>query len=98
DARDPGGSDGGFEREQLLVPELTRPDVDRGLVESALRESVADHVLAGGDHAVTQIGTLDRLDVGAAELRGKVRILAVRLLDPSPARIARDIKNRRESL
>ena len=41
----PGGSDGGFEREQLLVPELTRADVDRGLVESALGESVADHVL-----------------------------------------------------
>ena len=98
DAGDPGRPDGGFEREQLLVPELARADVDRGLVESALRESVADHVLAGGDHAVTQIGTLDRLDVGAAELRGKVRILAVRLLDPSPARIARDIKHRRESL
>ena len=98
DAGDPGRPDRGFEREQLLVPQLARADVDRGLVEPALRESVADHVLAGGDHAVTQIGTLDRLDVGAAELRGEVRILAVRLLDPSPARIARDVKDRRESL
>ncbi len=41
-----------------------------------------------------EVGALERLDVGAAELRGEVRVLAVRLLDPSPARVARDIEDR----
>ena len=54
--------------------------------------------LAGRDDAVAQVGTLERLDVGAAELRGEIRVLAVGLLDPAPARIARDVEDRRERM
>ena len=35
-------------------------------------------------------------DVGAAELRREIRILAVRLLDAAPARVPRDVEHRRE--
>ena len=42
DARPP---DGRLEREQLLVAQLARADVGRRLVEPALGEPVADHVL-----------------------------------------------------
>ena len=52
--------------------------------------------LAGREHAVGEVGALERLDVGAAELGGEVRILAVRLLDPAPARVARDVEDRRQ--
>ena len=41
-----------------------------------------------------EVGALERDDVGAAELRGEVRVLAVGLLDPAPARIARDVEDR----
>ena len=41
----PGDPDGRLEREQLLVPELARADVGRRLVEPALGQAVADHVL-----------------------------------------------------
>ena len=93
---DPGVPDGRLEREQLLVAELARSDVGRRLVEPALGQPVPDHVLAGGDHAIGEIRALQGLDVGDTEGRGEVRVLAVRLLDPSPARIARDVEDRRE--
>ena len=35
-------------------------------------------------------------DVGAAELRREVRVLAVGLLDPAPARVAGDVEDGRE--
>ena len=48
----PGLADGRLEREELLVAQLARADVDRRLVEPALGQAVADHVLAGRDDAV----------------------------------------------
>ena len=52
--------------------------------------------LRGGDDAVGEVGALERLDVGAAELGGEVRVLAVGLLDAAPARIAGDVEDRGE--
>ena len=43
-------------------------------------------------------GALERLDVGAAELRREVRVLAVGLLDPAPAGVARDVEHRRQRM
>ena len=44
------------------------------------------------------IGPLEPADVGAAHLGRQVGVLAVGLLDPAPARIARDVEHRREGL
>ena len=41
-------------------------DVGRRLVEPALGQPVADHVLAGRDHALGEVRALEGLDVGAA--------------------------------
>ncbi len=43
---------------------------------------------------VAEIGSLEAADVGRAELGGEVRVLAVGLLDPAPARVARDVEDR----
>ena len=95
-ARDAGPPDRRLEREQLLVAQLPLADVRRRLVHAALGQPVADHVLGGRDDALGQVGSLERLDVGAAEDRGEVRILAVGLLDPAPAGIAADVEDRGE--
>ena len=92
----PSLPDGGLEREQLLVAQLPLADVRRRLVQPALGQPMADHVLAGRDHAVGEVGALEGLDVRTAEHRGEVRVLAVGLLDPAPARVARDVEDRRE--
>ena len=96
DARDPGVADGRLERQQLLVAQLARADVGRRLVAPALGEPVAHHVLGRREDAVGEVRPLERLDVGAAELGGEVRVLAVGLLDPAPAGVARDVEDRRE--
>ena len=83
---------------QLLVAQLARPDVGRRLVQAALGQAVADDVLAGREHAVDEVGALEPADVGAAELGGEVRVLAVGLLDAAPARVAGDVEDRRERL
>ena len=71
-------------------------DVRRRLVEAALGQPVADHVLGRREHAVGEVGALERLDVGAAELGREVGVLAVGLLDPAPARVARDVEDGRQ--
>ena len=97
DARDPGVAHRGLEREQLLVAEFPLADMDRRLVQAALGQPVPDHVLRGGDDALEQVRALQRLDIGAAELGRQVRVLAVGLLDPAPARVAGDVEDRREA-
>ena len=52
--------------------------------------------LAVAIDAVGEVGALERLDVGAAELGREVRVLAVGLLDPAPARVAGDVEDRGE--
>ena len=93
---EPGDADGRLERQQLLVAQLARPDVDRRLVQPALGEPVADEVLAGRDDARREVVALHAADVGDAELGREVRVLAVRLLDAAPARVARDVEHRGE--
>ena len=87
-----------LEREELFVPQLTRTEVHGRLVEAAFGQPVTDHVLAGGQHAVAEIGSLERPDVRQAELGGEVRVLAVGLLDPAPARVARDVEDRAQGV
>ncbi len=40
-------ANGGLEREEERILQLARADVGRGVVQPALRQAVADHVLAG---------------------------------------------------
>ena len=71
----------------------------RGVVEAALRQSVADHVFPGRDNSLLgSTVTLDSTDVCGAQFRDQIRILAVSLLDPAPAGIAGDIEYWGESL
>ena len=95
-AREPGDADGRLERQQLLVAHLARADVDRRLVEPALGEPVADEVLAGRDDPGGDVVALHPADVGDAELGREVGVLAVRLLDAAPARVAGGVEDRRE--
>ena len=94
----PRVADGRLEGEELLVAQFARSDVRWGLVEPALRQAVADHVLRGGEYAIRQVRALECLDVGAAEFGRKVGVLAVGLLDPPPARVAGDVEDRREGV
>ena len=87
-----------LEREELFVPQLTRTEVHGRLVETAFGQSVTDHVLAGGQHPVAEIGSLELPDVRQAELGGEVRVLAVGLFDPAPARVARDVEDRAQGV
>ncbi len=95
-AREPGDADGRLERQQLLVAHLARPEVGRRLVEPALGEPVADEVLAGRDDAGGHVVALHPADVGDAELGREVGVLAIRLLDAAPARVAGGVEDRRE--
>ena len=54
--------------------------------------------LAVASTPVGEVGSLERLDVGAAERAGEVGVLAVRLLDPPPAGVARDVEDRRQRM
>ena len=60
--------------------------------QAALRQPVADQVLAAGEHALR----LHAAGVGAAEDGHEVGILAVRLLGAAPARVTRDVEDGRE--
>ena len=94
DARQSRVDHRGLEREELFVAHLARAEVHRRLVEAAFGQAVADEVLAGGQHAVPQVGPLECPDVRGAELGAEVRVLAVGLLDATPARVAGDVEDR----
>ena len=87
-----------LEREQLLVAQLARPDMGGRHVHPALGQAVPDHVLAGRRDAVGQRVALQRHDVRAAQLGREIRVLAVRLLDATPARIAPDVEDRAQGM
>src|SRR5450759_5697767 len=92
-------ANGSLERKEERILQLARADVRRRVVEAALRQPVADHVLAScEDSLLGRAITLESADVGRAQLRDQVGILAVCLLDPAPARIAGDIEDGGESL
>ena len=93
----PGAADGGLERQQLLVAELARADVSRapgsarprrvrgrrGAWPSRRRPSRDPCPGARGRRPTAQDGR-------------EVRVLAVRLLDAAPARVAADVEDRRQ--
>jgi hypothetical protein len=66
------------------------------LVEAALREAVADEVLRRRRDPVFEMRPLEAADISATERGGEIRVLAVCLLDAPPARVARDVEDRRE--
>ena len=72
--------------------------VGRGLVQATFGQAVPHDVLGGRDHAILEGVSLDAADVGTAQLGRQVRVLAIRLLDAPPARIARHVKDRRQGL
>ena len=96
--REPSGADGRLERMQEDLAELTVGQVRRRPVHAAFGRAVADEVLRRRDHARTQIRPLQPLDEGRAHACDEVRILAVGLLGPPPARVAHDVEHRREPL
>ncbi len=85
-----------LERQQLLVAQLPWPGVGGRLVEPALREAVPDEVLPGRGDALGEVRSLDAAHVRRPEDGGEIRVLAVGLLDPAPARIAGDVEDGRE--
>ena len=93
---EPAGAHGSLERAQVHVAQLAFVEMGGRPVETALRSAVADEVLGGRDHAVGQVVTLQPTDVGEAHLRHELRVFAVRLLEPAPARIAAQIEHGRE--
>ena len=95
----PSLADGHLEREQLLVTQLAlaRCGPAPGSSPPSARPCPT-MCLPRGDHAMGEVGALEGLDVRDPERRGEVRVLAVCLLDPSPARIARDVEDRRERM
>ena len=93
DAGDTGLADGGLEWEELFVAHFARAEVRRCLVQAALCEAVPDHVLGRGDDAFGQVHALQAADVRAAQFGGEVRVLAVRFLDPAPARVTGHVED-----
>ena len=93
----PGLADGRLEGPQVDVAQLARTDVRRRAVHAALGQAVADHVLAGRQHRRAG-ALLQAADVGHAERGDQVGVLAVGLLDAPPARVARDVEDRRQPL
>ena len=99
DRADAAVTHGGLEGEEERVVQLASPDVGRRLVEPALGQAVADHVLGGRDDRLRALSAgLDAPHVRAAQDRLEVLILPVRLFQPAPARIARDVQHGREGL
>ncbi len=88
-----GGFDRRFERAQVDLAHLARGDVRRGPVHAALAHAVAHEVLARRHDALAPVVALKPLHVGRSHPRDEVRIFAQRLLDASPAWIARDVEH-----
>jgi hypothetical protein len=89
-----GVPDGCRERLGVHLPQLAWSEVDRRVVHAALGEAVAEEVLAGGDHARPEVVALEAAHVRRPHPPDQVRVLAVGLLDPPPARVARDVEHR----
>jgi hypothetical protein len=97
-AREPREPDRGLERTAVHVVELPRAHRDRGHVLARLGLRVADEVLRTGDHAFAQVVALHPVREGDAHRADEIRVLAVRLGHTSPARVARDVHDRRERM
>ena len=96
--RQPCGADGRLERMEEDLAKLAVGHVRRRPVHAAFRRAVADEVLRRRDHARRQIRPLQPLDEGRPHACDEVRVLAVGLLGPSPARVAHDVEHGRQPL
>ena len=91
--------DRALERPQELGPELALADQRRRGVDAGLVRAVAGEVLQRREdlaRAERQAAALVAADGGDAELADQERILAVGLFDAAPARIARQVDDRRQ--
>jgi len=70
--------------------------VDRVPVPPAFGHRIAQEVFAGGGDAVPEVVRLQPADIGHPERAAEDRILPVRLLDPSPARVAGHVQDGRQ--
>ena len=91
-------ADDRLERMQVDVVQLPRRDLRRSPVPSALRSAVADEVLGRGDHAGGGVRSLETAHERDAHARDEIRVLAERLLEAAPARVAADVEHGPEAL
>ena len=89
---------GHLERAEVDIAQLAFGQVRRRPVHPAFGRAVADEVLGGGDHPVDEVVALQAPDERQAHLRHEVRVFAVGLLEPAPARITADVEHRRQAL
>ena len=81
-----------MERRQVSSLEVVRGGVDVLGVARRFRPAVYGIVLGSGDRLEEiRVVALQAVYEGDRDLRGQVRILTVRLLPASPARIAKDV-------
>ena len=90
--------DGRLERVEIHLEELTGGDVRRRPVEATLRGPVPHEVLRRGHDPIAERFALEAAYEGVAHRRDEVRVLAERLLDPAPPRVATHIEHRRQAL
>ena len=96
--RSQAGVDCRLERVEEDLSKLTVADVRRRPVHSALRRAVADEVLRRRNDTRGQVRSLQSLDERCPHACDEIRILAVGLLGPAPARVAHDVEHRRQAL
>jgi hypothetical protein len=90
-----------LERRKEDIAECPLAEWGRADVRAGLRLAVPGHVLEGGDHVVGRdflFAPLEAPNRGQAYPRHQVRVLAVRLLEPPPARVAGHVDHRGEHL
>ena len=93
-ARQAGRPDRGFEREAAARPAARACPTWTGAWLSPPSASPCPTMcLPVASTPSTSVGALEPADVRTAELGGQVRVLAVRLLDAAPARVARDVQD-----
>ena len=93
--------DGNLERVEMAGAKLAFRVVDRRDVPPALGLAVAGEVFQGDGDMVRidgEVPALEPSDRGQTHAGDEIRIFAVTLLGPAPARIAREIEHRREHL
>jgi hypothetical protein len=98
DRRQPGLANRRSEGARIDLTQLPRTEVNRGVIHSSLGEAVAKKVLRGGRDTGREVLALESPHVGDTDSAHQVRILAIGLLDPTPARIPRDVEHRSQGL
>ena len=82
-----GELDRGLEGVGEQIARSASPGLEARGVHSPERNGVAQEVLAGSHHALAQVLPLQAADVGDAQRRTEVRVLAEGLVHPPPPRV-----------